>query len=32
MQYKGNNVKLGKVKYNGKTYERCRWNVGNKHL
>ena len=32
MQYKGNNVKLGKVKCNGKIYVRCRWKVGNKHL
>lgn len=27
-----NQVKLGKVKYNGKEYTRCRWFVTNKHL
>ena len=32
MQHNKNNVKLGEVKNNNKTYYRCRWGVSNKHL
>ena len=32
MKYKGNNVKVSKVKVGGKEYDRCRWQVGNKHM
>lgn len=32
MQYQGNNVKIGTVTVNNKTFTRCRWAVKNKHL
>lgn len=32
MQYKGNNVKIQKAKYNNKEFLRCRWIITNKHL
>lgn len=32
MEHESNNVKLGKVKLNGKVFERCRWIINNKHL
>lgn len=32
MEYKGDNVKIGKSKLGDKNYQRCRWGVGNKHL
>jgi len=32
MEYKGDNVKVGNIKCNNKTFKRCRWGVTNKHL
>lgn len=32
MQHNKNNIKIGKVNLNDKTFFRCRWNVANKHL
>lgn len=32
MKYKGDNVKLNKTSCKNKTFDRCRWVIGNKHL
>lgn len=32
MQHNKDNISLGEIQQNGKTYVRCRWNVSNKHL
>jgi intein/homing endonuclease len=32
MQHINNNVKIGNVVSNGKTFKRCRWSIVNKHL
>lgn len=32
MQYSGNNVKVEKLKLNGKEFSRCRWSIRNKYL
>ena len=32
MEHNKDNVKLGQVTLNGKSFTRCRWNISNKHL